>query len=322
MKTSRLLVTILITLLVTLPTLVTDEANAGDKTIITCGTGTTGGSFYLLGSGMATILQRHIPNVIANAQATTGAWENVRLVNEGSATLGLAGGDHMYYGWEGKAKFEKPQDKIRLIAGTYIPTTNIVVHADSDIKSIADLKGKKITSTPGFGAGQLAPAILEAYGLTTDDVKIVPLGGSEAISTFADKNVDAFILAFGAPHPLITQVTKTRETRLLTMSDEKIAAVLTKKPFWVRCTIKAETYNGQKEDRFAVTSPVTWITSSDVSEELGYQITKTVMENSDEYAKIYRLGGQFNKENALKAADIIPLHPGAEKYYKEIGLIK
>ena len=322
MRKKRVVMSGFIALLVIFPLLFANGVDAAKKTIITCGTGTTGGSFYLLGSGLATILQRHIPNVIANAQATTGAWENIRLVHEGKATLGLVGGDHMYYGWHGKAKFKKPQDKIRLIVGTYIPTTNIVVHADSSIRSIADLKGKKIASTPGFGAGQLIPAILDGYGIKKDEVKIVPLGGSEVISTFSDKNVDAFCVAFGAPHPLITQVTKTRKTRFLGLSEEKIKAVLKKKPFWVRCTIKAGTYNGQEENMHAVTSPVTWITSSDVSENLGYQITKTVIENSDEYAKIYRLGGQFNKENALKADGIIPLHPGAEKYYKEIGLLK
>ena len=322
MKKNGILIAILVTLLVSFPLFLTNEVNAAKKTIITCGTGTTGGSFYLLGSGLATILQRHIPNVIANAQATTGAWENIRLVHEGKATLGLVGGDHMYYGWHGKAKFKQPQDKIRLVVGTYIPTTNIVVYADSKINSVSDLKGKKIASTPGFGAGQLIPAILDAYGIGKDEVKIVPLGGSEVISTFADKNVDAFIVAFGAPHPLITQVTKTRKVKFLSLSDEKIKAVLTKKPFWVKCTIKAGTYKNLAQDRQTVTSPVTWITSIDVPEELGYQITKTVIEKSDEYAKIYRLGGQFNKENALKAAEIIPLHPGAEKYYKEIGLLK
>ena len=322
MKQTKFFIAIFVALFMCFPLLATNEVNAAKKTIITAGTGTTGGSFYLLGSGLATILQRHIPNVIANAQATTGAWENVRLVNEGKATLGLAGGDHMYYGWYGKAKFEKPQDKIRLVAGTYIPTTNIVVHADSKIIFISDLKGKKIASTPGFGAGQLIPAILAAYGIKKDEVKIVPLGGSEVISTFSDKNIDAFIVAFGAPHPLISQVTKTRKVRFLTMDDEKIKAVLKEKPFWVKCTIKAGVYEKLAEDRQAVTSPVTWITSIEVPEDLVYQITKTVIEKNGEYEKIYRLGGQFNKENALKAADIIPLHPGAEKYYKEIGLIK
>jgi len=322
MKKFRYLVALFVTLTL-VSFLAHGKAEAKKKrTIITCATATTGGGFYLLGSGMATILQRHIPNVIANAQATTGAWENVRLVNEGKATLGLAGGDHMYYGWHGKVKFKKPQDKIRLVIGTYIPTVSIVVYQDSKINSIADLKGKKIASTPGFGAGQLTPAILGAYGIKKEDVKIIPLGASETISTFADKNVDAFCLALGAPHPLIVQVSKTRKVRFLGMSDEKTKALLKERPFWVRCTIKANTYKGQDKERNAVTSPVTWITNIDVPEEVVYQIVKTTIDYTDEYSKIYRLGAQFNKENALKASDIIPLHPGAEKYYKEIGLIK
>ena len=148
------------------------------------------------------------------------------------------------------------------------------------------------------------------------------MGASEVLSAFSDGNVDAFCVALGAPHPLIAQVTQTRKCRFLSMSDDKIKAVLTEMPFWIPCTIKAGTYGGVDEDRNAITSPVAWITSIDVPEDIVYQIVKTTIEHTDEYAKVYRLGGEFNRENALKASGIIPLHPGAEKYYKEIGLIQ
>ena len=152
------------------------------KTIITCASGTTGGGFYLLGSGMATILQRNIPDVIANNQATGGAPENVRLVGSGQATLGLAGGDHMYFGYRGEREFNKAYPDIRLLIGTYIPSEHMVVKADSDIKTITDLKGKKISTTPGFNAKDLTPAILKANGMNPENVKIFALSFSEVIN--------------------------------------------------------------------------------------------------------------------------------------------
>ena len=292
------------------------------KTIVTCATGTTGGGFYLLGSAMASILQKYVPGIVANNQSTGGAPENVRLVGAGKATLGLAGGDHMYFGFRGEAMFKKKYTNIRLMVGTYIPTEHMVVHADSDIKTVADLKGKKISGTPGFQAKQLAPAILKAVGVNPADVKIVPLSFSESISTFSDRNVDAFFLASGYPHPLIKQAASTRKCRFLSLDKATLDMMLKKYPYWVYSNIPAGTYKGQTKDMIAVTDPVAWITNKNVPDDLVYQITKTVIEKNAEYKKMYRLGGAFNKKNALAAKGIIPLHPGAAKYYKEIGILK
>ena len=258
---------------------------ASAKTIVTCATGTTGGGFYLLGSAMASILQKYVPGVVANNQSTGGASENVRLVGAGKATLGLAGGDHMYFGYRGEAMFKKPFKDIRLLVGTYIPTEHMIVHADSDIKTVADLKGKKISGTPGFQAKQLAPAILKMMGVDPKDVKIVPLSFSESISTFSDRNVDAFFLASGYPHPLIKQVTSTRKCRYLSLGKAMADKMLKKYPYWVFSNIPAGTYKGQKNDMIAVTSPVAWITNKNVPDDLVYKITKTVIERNAKNTK-------------------------------------
>lgn len=294
------------------------EAN----TIITCASGTTGGGFYLLGAGMATILQRNIPGVIANNQSTGGAPENVRLVGSGQATIGLAGGDHMYFGYRGEREFKKANPDIRLLIGTYVPSQHMVVKAKSDIRTIGDFKGKKISTTPGFNANDLTPAILKASGLNPEDVKIIPLSFSEAINSFIDGNSDAFFLASGAPHPLIKQSFSTHELRAIGLKNDILEKMLLDYPYWVKCEIPKDTYKGQTESLYSVTSPVAWIINAQVPEDLAYKILKAVVENNAEYEKLYRLGKAFNKENALEAKGIIPLHPGAEKYYKEIGILK
>jgi TRAP transporter TAXI family solute receptor len=298
------------------------SAIAQKRTIITCATGSTGGGFYLLGSGLAAILQRHIPGVVANNQATTGAAENVRLVGEGAATVGLAGGDHMYFAQRGEREFDKPIKDIRLLIGTYTPTQHIVVHADLKINSISELRGKRIGSTPGFNSNECAPAILEAYGVKRDEVKIVPMAGAQVLEAFQDKKIDAFFLGFGAPHPLITQTLKVTKSRFLNMSSDKIKSVLEKYPYWIETIIHKSDYEGLDQDYHAVMSPVAWIVNANVSDELAYQMVKTIIEKNDEYQKIYREAKEFNRENAIKLKHLLPLHPGAEKYFREIGLLK
>lgn len=292
------------------------------RAIVTCATGSTGGGFYLLGSGLATILQRHISGVVANNQATTGAAENTRLVGEGVATVGLAGGDHIYFALRGEREFTKPIKDIKLLIGTYTPTQHIVVHADLKVNTISELKGKRIGSTPGFNSNECTPAILEAYGVRKGEVKIVPMAGAQVLEAFQDKKIDAFFLGFGAPHPLITQALKVTKSRFLNMDPDKIKSMLEKYPYWIETVVSKSHYEGLDQDYHAIMSPVGWIVNASVPDELAYQMVKTIIEQNDEYQKIYREAKEFNKANALKLQHLVPVHPGAEKYFREIGLLK
>lgn len=294
---------------------------AQSRQIVTCASGSTGGGFYLLGTGLATILQRYIPGVIANNQATTGAPENVRLVDQGNATVGLAGGSHMYFGYNGGREFDKPHKNIRLLIGTYTPTQHIVVNADLKVNSIADLKGKRIGSTPGFNSNECTPAILEAYGIKKSEVKILPMAGAQVLEAYQDKKIDAFFLGFGAPHPLIAQALRITKSKFLQIEPDKLKALLEKYPFWIETVVKKSDY-GLDQDYHAIMDPVAWIVNVGVSDDLAYQMVKTVLEHNSDYQKIYKEAREFNKENALKLKHLIPLHPGAEKYYREKGMLK
>jgi len=322
MKRVRLIGALVLGLIMVLSLAMSGTVSAQGRQIVTCASGSTGGGFYLLGSGLATILQRYIPGVVANNQATTGAAENVRLVGDGMATVGLAGGDHMYFGYRGGREFDKPRKDIRLLIGTYTPTQHIVVHADLKVNSIADLKGKRIGTTPGFNASQCAPAILEAYGIKKDEVKIVPMAGAQVLEAYQDRKVDAFILGFGAPHPLITQALKITKSKFLNVDPAKVKALLEKYPYWIETVVKKGDYQGLDQDYYAIMDPVAWVVSAKAPDELVYQMVKTVIEHNNDYQKIYRESAEFNKENAIKLKHLIPLHPGAEKYYKEKGWLK
>lgn len=298
------------------------SGSAQNRQIVTCATGSTGGGFYLLGSGMSAILQKYVPGVIANNQATTGAAENVRLVGDGKATLGLAGGDHMYFGYRGGREFDKPRKDIRLLIGTYTPTQHIVVHADTGVNSIRGLKGKRIGTTPGFNASQCVPAILEAYDIKKNEVRIVPMAGSQVLEAYQDKKVDAFILGFGSPHPLITQALKTTKSKFLNIDETVLKGLLKKYPYWIETVVKKGDYSGLEQDYHAIMDPVAWIVNAKVPDELVYRMVKTVIERNGDYQKIYREAAEFSKDNAVKLKHLIPLHPGAEKYYREKGILK
>jgi len=322
MKRIKLIGMVTLGLIMLFSLVMSNISEAQSRHVVTCASGSTGGGFYLLGSGLATILQKHIPGVIANNQATNGAFENVRLVGEGKATVGLAGGSQMYFGYRGGQKFDRSYKDIRLLIGTYIPTQHIVVHADLNIKSIVDLKGKRIGTTPGFNASECAPAILEAYGIKKDEVKIVPMAASQVLESYQDRKIDAFILAFGSPHPLITQTLKITKSKFLQIENDKIKTLLEKYPYWIETVVKKIDYQGLDTDYHAIMDPVAWIINVNTPNELAYQIVKTIIEHNDDYQKIYKESARFNKENALKLKHLIPLHPGAEKYYKEKGLLK
>jgi TRAP transporter TAXI family solute receptor len=322
MKRVRLIGVLALGLIMVLSLAVPGIVSAQGRNIVTCASGSTGGGFYLLGSGLATILQKNIPNVVANNQATTGAAENVRLVGDGMATVGLAGGDHMYFGYRGGREFDKPRKDIRLLIGTYTPTQHIVVHADLKVNSIADLKGKRIGTTPGFNASECAPAILEAYGVKKNEVKIVPMAGAQVLEAYQDRKVDAFILGFGAPHPLITQALKITKSKFLNVDPAKVKALLEKYPYWIETVVEKGDYQGLDQDYHAIMDPVAWVVNAKAPDELVYQMVKTIIEHNSDYQKIYREAKEFNTNNALKLKHLIPLHPGAEKYYKEKGLLK
>jgi len=183
------------------------------------------------------------------------------------------------------------------------------------------MKGKKVSvGAPGSGVEANARQIFDATGLTYNDMNVSYLSFSESADAYKDKHIESFFVTSGIPNAAIQDITAQNDIVLVSLTDDVIAALTQKYPFFVEYTIPAGTYKGQDSDVKTVAVMATLATNSQASEDVIYNITKTLFENQPELAQAHAKGAELVLEEAVKGISI-PFHPGAEKYFKEKGLM-
>jgi TRAP transporter TAXI family solute receptor len=285
-------------------------------------TGGTSGVYYPVGSALATIYGANIPNVQAQVQSTKASVENLNLLQQGKGELALALGDSVKFAWEGNADvgFAQPLSKLRGIAAAYPNFIQIAATVDSGIKTLADLKGKSISvGAPKSGTELNARAILEAAGMSYGDMaKVEYLPFAESVELQKNRQLDASLQSAGLGVASIKDLATNMATTIVSIPAEVVEKLGA--PF-VAGVIPAGTYEGQTEDVPTVAVMNFFVTHEDVSEETAYQMTKLMFENLPTLVAAHKSAGAISVEGALNGMPI-PLHPGAERYYKEVGLIK
>lgn len=291
-------------------------------------TGGTGGTYYPFGGAIAKVWKDNVPGLNVTVQATGGSVENVRLLAKKEAELALSQNDVAYYGQKGEAAFKEKNEKYTnysAIAALYPEVIQIVVRADSGIKSIGDVKGKKVAvGPPGSGTELAARQIFGTYGLdytNRKDFQAFFLNYAEATQQFKDRQIDVMFMVIGMPAPPLADITTTTEVRLLDIAGENLAKVKQAYPFYADYTIAANTYKGQKADNKTVTLLAYLLARNDLPEDSVYNMTKTLFEKKDAIAQAHAKGKDIDLQKAL-AGNAIPVHPGAAKYYKEKGVTK
>jgi len=286
-------------------------------------TGGTSGTYYPLGGAMAQIWNSKAQDVNVTAQSTGASVENLRLVDKKEAELGIVQSDTMDYAFNGTEVFKDNKlANIRAIAYMYPEFIQIVARPDKEINSIEDLKGKKVgVGAPGSGTEANFRQLIESHGLTYDDMDPQYLSFSECADRYKDNQIDAFIVVAGLPNSAIQDITTQHEVKILSISEEMIEKIHTKYPFLTSVAIPANTYKGQDAEVKTVAVMATLIVNSTVSDDVVYSITKALFENKDALASANAKGKELNIENAIKDMNI-PVHPGAEKYFKEKGVLK
>jgi hypothetical protein len=285
-------------------------------------TGGTAGTYYPFGGAMAQIFNTKIPNMNVTAQATGASIENLRLVNKKDAEMAIVQSDMMDYAFNGKESFKEKLPNIRGIAILYPEVVQVVVRADSGINSIADLKGKKVgVGAPGSGTEANFRQLLDIYGLDYKQLNPQYLSFSESSDQFKDKLIDAFIVVAGIPNSAIMDIISQHQIKILSVPDDMTAKLSQKYSFLAPITIPANTYKGQTEAVKTVAVQATLVVSSEVKEDVVYNITKALFENQADLAKAHNKGKEVSLEKAVKGMSI-PLHPGAQKYFKEKGVVK
>ena len=286
-------------------------------------TGGQSGVYYPMGVALSQIYAKSIPNVRATAQVTKASAENLNLLQAGRGELALALADSVSDAWKGEAEagFPKKLDKLRGLSGTYSNYIQIVANADSGIKTLADLKGKRISVGAAKSGTELnARAIFKAAGLTYADlakVEYLPFG--ESVELIKNRQLDATLQSAGLGVASIRDLSTSVKIVVVPVPADVVAKV--GDAAYQTAVIPANTYTGQTQDVPTAAIPNFLVTHSGVSDELAYQMAKQMYENIDTLYAAHNAAKVIKRENAIKGMPV-PLHPGAERYYREVGLIK
>ena len=284
-------------------------------------TGGTSGVYYPLGAALAKVYSDNIPGSKVQVQSTKASVENINLIAQGRGEIGFALGDSVKAAAEGDADagFKAPVTKLRAIAAIYPNYVQIVASKDSGITDLADLKGKALSvGAPASGTELNARAIFKAAGMSYDDLgKTEYLPFAESVELIKNRQLDATLQSAGLGVASIRDLASSLPINVVAVPAEiaqKLGA-----PFQA-ADIPAGTYDGQ--DKAVPTLAITniLVTSSDVSDELAYQMTKQLFEHLDVLKAAHNAAKAIDPKTAAKNLPV-PLHPGAERYYKEAGLL-
>lgn len=284
-------------------------------------TGGTGGVYYPIGGGLAELINRHLEGYSAVAEVTGASVENVALVHRGDSDIAIGLGDSVYQGFTGTGQFEGRQaSTMRVLASVYPNAVQIVVPANSEIKSLEDLRGKRVSvGAPGSGTELNSRALLEAVGLSYQDLAAAQrLNFNETADALRDNDIDAGIWSVGPPTSSIMNLAATRNIRLIPISQEQIDAARKIEPIFASYTLPAGIYDGVKEDTATVGIPNVWFVSEEMDDELAYQLTKMIYDRHKDLVAIHPAANDTTVEFTM-ASSPVPLHPGALRYYEEVG---
>ncbi len=283
-------------------------------------TGGTGGVYYPYGGGLAELIGKYIDGHSAVAEVTGASVENMGLIARRDSDLALALADTVYAAYTGTGRFEGRQlPQIRALASIYPNAVQIVTLADSGVSGLQDLRGKRVSvGAPGSGTEVSAATLLESNGITYDDFTPQRLNFNETADALRDGDIDAGFWSVGPPTSSIMNLAATRDIALVALSEEEIANALEAEPTFAPYTLRAGIYEGVAEPVPTISTPNVLAVNEAMDEELAYQITKVLFEQVEELIAIHPAANDTTVEFAL-ASTPVPLHPGAVRYYEEIG---
>ena len=285
-------------------------------------TGGTSGVYYPLGAGLANLYGEKIEGVRTQVQSTKASVENLNLLQENRGEIGFALGDSVAAAWAGdeEAGFPQKLDKLRGIAGIYPNYLQVVVSKDSGVTDFEGLKGKSLSvGAPASGTELNARAIFGAMGMSYDDLgKVEYLPFAESVELIKNRQLDGTLQSAGLG---VASIRDLSSSIPITMVAIPASVAETLGAPYIATTIPANTYDGQTTDVPTVAVSNYLVTNSDVSDEVAYQMTKVLFENLSTLEASHQAAKLIKLEDALDGMPI-PLHPGAEKYYREQGMIQ
>lgn len=298
-------------------------AFAQDKVTLSIATGPTTGVYYPLGGGIANILSKYVPGYAANAETTAGSVANLQLMSQKKSDIALSMADAAWDGFKGQGRFPAAIP-VRTLMIAYPNRMHIVTVEGSGINKVADLKGKRVSTGAANSATEvMAQRVLEAAGLDQEkDIRRERLDPGKSTDAIKDRKLDAYFWVGGIPTAAVTDLGATPGTKLKLIDHAEVVDNMNKKygPLYIRDTIPAKAYPGQDQPNQVATVQNLIIARADMSDQVAYNIVKTIFEKRDELILVHKEATNFDLKLQTNDASPIPFHPGAIKYFNEKGI--
>jgi uncharacterized protein len=291
---------------------------------ISIATGGTGGVYYPLGGGMASVLSKHVPGMQATAEVTGGSVDNLKLIGSGKPYIGFSMTDAGQDALRGEDKFKGNKVPLKTLMVLYPNRMHVVSVEGRGIAKMADLKGKRVsTGSPGSATEVMAFRVIEAAGLDKDkDLKRERLGVAESVNAVKDGKIDAFFWVGGLPTAGVTDLANTPGTKLKMVDHAEAVAAMNKKygNLYVEDVISKDVYKGMDTDNKQATVMNILVAHENMDDKTAYNIVKTIFDKRADLIAVHKEAENFKLENQKASASPIPFHPGAVKYFAEKGI--
>ncbi len=301
---------------------------AAQQQFVTIGTGGVTGVYYAAGGAICRLLNkdRKTHGIRCSVESTGGSAFNVNTIKEGELDFGMAQSDVQYNAFKGEESFKEggAHADLRAVFSIHPEPFTVLAHPDAGVTKFKDFKGKRFNvGNPGSGTRASMERLLSAMGWTLADFSLASeLKADEHGPALCDGKIDGFFYGVGHPSANIQDPTTTCGAKLVPLTGETVDKLVADNPYYAKATIRGGLYNSNPDDTQTFGVLATLVTSANVPEESVYQLTKAVFENFDEFKSLHPAFANLDPKKMVTDGLSAPLHPGAEKYYKEKGWLK
>lgn len=301
------------------------SATAAPVEGVNVATGGVTGVYYAAGGALCRLVNKNRAQhkLRCTAEATGGSLFNISALYTEDFDIAIVQSDIGYHAYQGQEQFDEPFTDLRALFSIHAEPLTAVVRPESTIQSFADLQGKRVNiGHPGSGTRQLVELLLETKGVDTDffgqAMELRPDEHGQALC--ADK-IDGFFYGVGHPTANIQEPTATCGAQLLSLDDEAVKQLVAERPYYAKAVIPGGTYADNPHDTVTYGPVATVLTTTALSDEAAYQVVKAVFENFDDFKRLHPAWAHLNKQDMVSLGMVVPLHTGAERYFREVGLL-
>lgn len=303
------------------------SVSAQEQQFVTIGTGGVTGVYYPAGGAICRLvnMDRKEHGIRCSVESTGGSVYNLNAIRQGELDLAVAQSDWQFHAYNGTSKFKDagPNKKLRAVFSLHPEPFTVVASKSSGIKNFEDLAGKRVSvGNPGSGQRATAEVLMDEMGWTLDKFALAAeLKAAEQSQALCDGNIDAFFYTVGHPSGSIKEATTSCDSVLVNVDNAATEKLIEDNPYYRKAIIPGGMYRGSDNDTTTFGVAATFVSSTDVPDDVVYAVVKAVFENFDSFKRLHPAFANLKKKEMVKDALSAPLHPGAAKYYKEVGLI-